>query len=69
MIGILDYGVGNVGAFLRIFHSQNINAIPVKVPRDFTKVDKVILPGRGHFLPCALGILETDGVMRGKTLL
>ena len=49
MIGILDYGVGNVGAFLRIFHNQNIKAIPIKVSKDFSKIDKLILPGVGSF--------------------
>ena len=49
MIGILDYGVGNVGAFLRIFHSQNIAAMPITDPADFEIVDKIILPGVGAF--------------------
>lgn len=49
MIGILDYGVGNVGAFLRIFHGLNIPAMPIKVSSDFRSVDKLILPGVGAF--------------------
>ncbi len=49
MIGILDYGIGNVGAFLRIFHSQNISSRPIKTPEDFCGVDKVVLPGVGAF--------------------
>ena len=49
MIGILDYGVGNVGAYLRIFLSQNIAVMPIRVVSDFKLVDKIILPGVGAF--------------------
>ena len=49
MIGVLDYGVGNVGAYLRIFHSQNISVMPVRSVNDFKLVDKIILPGVGAF--------------------
>lgn len=49
MIGILDYGVGNVGAYLRIFHSQNISVMPIRSVNDFKLVDKIILPGVGAF--------------------
>jgi len=49
VIGILDYGVGNVGAYLRIFHSQNISVMPIKLATDFELVDKIILPGVGAF--------------------
>jgi len=49
VIGILDYGVGNVGAYLRIFLSQNIAVMPIRVVSDFKLVDKIILPGVGAF--------------------
>jgi glutamine amidotransferase len=49
VIGILDYGVGNVGAFLRIYHSNNIKAMAVSSPNDFDLTDKIILPGVGAF--------------------
>ena len=49
MIGILDYGVGNVGAYLRIFHNQNIPVMPISSVSDFKVVDKIILPGVGAF--------------------
>ena len=49
MIGILDYGIGNVGAYLRIFHSQNISVMPIRSVQDFKLVDKIILPGVGTF--------------------
>ena len=49
MIGVLDYGVGNVGAYLKIFHGQNIPVMPIRSPNDFQLVDKIILPGVGSF--------------------
>ena len=64
MIGVLDYGVGNVGAFLRIFHGQNIPAMPIKVSSDFKSVDKLILPGVGAF-DSAMSHLNNSG-LRGE---
>jgi len=49
VIGVLDYGVGNVGAYLRIFHGQNIPVMPIRSASDFELVDKIILPGVGSF--------------------
>lgn len=49
MIGILDYGVGNIGAFLRIYHSNNIEATPIQSPSDFNRIEKIVLPGVGSF--------------------
>ena len=49
MIGVLDYGVGNVGAFLRIYHSNIMEATSVKSSKDFSKIDRIILPGVGSF--------------------
>ena len=61
MIGILDYGVGNVGAYLRIFYSQNISVIPIRSTNDFKLVDKIILPGVGSFDP-AMRKLNNSGL-------
>ena len=61
MIGILDYGVGNVGAFLRIFHSHNVDATPIQSNSDFNRIDKIILPGVGSF-DSAMGRLNKSGL-------
>ena len=61
MIGVLDYGVGNVGAFLRIFHNQNIPAIRVNSITSFNQVDKMVLPGVGAF-DSAIGKLNSSGM-------
>ena len=49
MIGVLNYGVGNVGAYLKIFHSQNIPVMTISSTNDFDLADKIILPGVGSF--------------------
>jgi len=61
MIGVLDYGVGNIGAFLRIYHSHNVDAKPVSVPDDFNHIDKIILPGVGSF-DSAMEALNKSGI-------
>ena len=59
MIGILDYGVGNIGAFIRIYHNHNIEAMPIKECDDFKHVKKIILPGVGSF-DSAMKICEVN---------
>ena len=49
MTGILNYGVGNILAFKRIFKRINCPAKIVDKPDDFTDTKKIILPGVGSF--------------------
>jgi glutamine amidotransferase len=49
MIGIIDYGLGNVRAFANVYKNLNLPAIIVKHPRELINVSKVILPGVGAF--------------------
>jgi len=49
MIGIVDYGLGNVLAFMNIYRRLNIPVKVVKTPGDFIEVTKLILPGVGSF--------------------
>ena len=49
MVTIIDYGVGNINAFLNIFKQLNIDANTATSVEDFVGVDKLILPGVGHF--------------------
>ena len=49
MRGVIDYGVGNVSAFLKIYKSLGIPAGRVLCPNDFNTCKKIILPGVGHF--------------------
>ena len=49
MIGILDYGAGNVQAFARIYNNLKIPNKLIKSIADFEGVEKLILPGVGSF--------------------
>jgi imidazole glycerol-phosphate synthase subunit HisH len=49
MIGVIDYGLGNVQAFLNVYKRLNIAAFSVSRPEQLITVTKVILPGVGAF--------------------
>ncbi|WP_420471664.1 imidazole glycerol phosphate synthase subunit HisH [Brevundimonas sp. FT23042] len=52
-VGVLDYGVGNLGSVCRAL--EQLNATPVLVDRavDMHLNDCLILPGVGNFIDCA----------------
>ncbi|MHB8108690.1 MAG: imidazole glycerol phosphate synthase subunit HisH [Syntrophorhabdaceae bacterium] len=49
MIGIVNYGLGNVHAFANIYKRLNIPAIIASSPDELHGVDRIILPGVGSF--------------------
>lgn len=49
MIGIVDYGLGNVRAFENIYRHLGIPAKPVRTAEQLVAVDRLILPGVGAF--------------------
>jgi imidazole glycerol-phosphate synthase subunit HisH len=49
MIGIIDYGSGNVQAIATIYKNLNIDYRIISDPDDLKKADKLILPGVGAF--------------------
>lgn len=49
MIGILDYGLGNVQAFDNIYRRLGIEACIVRGPQELSKATRIILPGVGAF--------------------
>lgn len=49
MIGVIDYGLGNVQAFLNIYQEFNIPAVRVKTRHELRGCDRLILPGVGSF--------------------
>ena len=61
MIGILDYGVGNVNAFLRTLYLNNVPAKVIASPDDYESVSKLILPGVGAF-DSAMNKLNSSGL-------
>ena len=63
MIAIVDYGLGNVQAFLNVYKRLNVPAKTATSPADLDGVPKVILPGVGAF-DHAMERLDASG-MRG----
>jgi glutamine amidotransferase len=49
MIAIVDYGLGNVQAFLNIYKQLNIPAFAAKNPCEVLRADHIIIPGVGSF--------------------
>ena len=49
MIGIIDYGSGNIQAIATIYKNLNIEYQVLNKPEDLKKADKLILPGVGAF--------------------
>ena len=49
MIGIVDYGVGNVLAFANMYKRLNISYRVITKAKDLEDVDQIILPGVGSF--------------------
>lgn len=48
-IGVIDYGLGNLGSILQSFTRIGIEARLLHHPREINFVDKLILPGVGNF--------------------
>ncbi len=48
MIGIIDYGVGNIFSVKKALESINVSCLIIKNPKDLENVQKIILPGVGH---------------------
>ena len=61
MIAIIDYGLGNVRAFVNVYHKLNIPAKIVSKAEDLKDVSKLILPGVGSF-DYAMQRLEKSGM-------
>ncbi|MDC0101066.1 imidazole glycerol phosphate synthase subunit HisH [Alphaproteobacteria bacterium] len=74
MIKIIDYGVGNIQAFLTLFKRIGILAERARSPKDLETASRLILPGVGHF-DHAMRRLNDSGmretldrkVLRGET--
>tara|TARA_B100000963_G_scaffold360897_1_gene393689 strand:+ start:6067 stop:6672 length:606 start_codon:yes stop_codon:yes gene_type:complete len=62
MIGIVDYGLGNIQAFLNIYKLLSIDVLKINSPEQFKNVDKIILPGVGSF-DWAMEKLYESGLM------
>ena len=61
MIHIVDYGLGNIGAFLTLYKRQDIPAVAVSTPDELAKADHILLPGVGSF-DHAMQLLNASGM-------
>ena len=61
MIAIVDYGLGNVQAFLNVYKRLNIEALAARTAEELWRATKLILPGVGHF-DHAMRRLESSGM-------
>ena len=60
MIGVVNYGAGNVHAILNQYDLLNIEHMIISNETDFKKVDKIILPGVGSFDYCKKKLYESN---------
>lgn len=49
MIGLLDYGLGNIQAFINVYQRLHIPVKIISSSNDMLGVTRLILPGVGHF--------------------
>jgi imidazole glycerol-phosphate synthase subunit HisH len=61
MIGIINYGLGNVKAFDNVYKKLSIPSRIVSSPDDLIGIDKLILPGVGAF-DHAMTMLNNSGL-------
>lgn len=61
MIKIIDYGLGNISAFLNMYKKLNIAASVAKRSEDLRQASKLILPGVGAF-DHAMELLDQSGM-------
>lgn len=52
-VGVIDYGVGNLGSVLRALEELRVAPVLVRRAVDLSSVDCLILPGVGNFADCA----------------
>lgn len=59
-VGVIDYGVGNLGSVLRAIEELRVTPVLVNRAMDMHAVDCLILPGVGNFADC-VQLLEKGG--------
>jgi glutamine amidotransferase len=61
MIKIIDYGLGNISAFLNVYKRLNIKASAARNVDELRDATKLILPGVGAF-DCAMDLIDKSGM-------
>ncbi len=52
IVGVIDYGVGNLGSVLRALEKLHVKPVRINHPDDMGSADCLILPGVGNFKDC-----------------
>lgn len=61
MISIVDYGLGNIGAFLNMYKRMNVPAAAVRTADALAEAERIVLPGVGAF-DHAMDLLNASGM-------
>jgi glutamine amidotransferase len=61
MIHIVDYGLGNIQAFMNMYKRLGIKMVRAKTAKDLSDAKKIILPGVGAF-DHAMELLDASGM-------
>jgi glutamine amidotransferase len=59
-VGVIDYGVGNLGSVLRALDQLGTSPLLLTQPSELARADRLLLPGVGNFADCA-GLLSQGG--------
>lgn len=68
MIHVIDYGLGNVQAFLTLYKRLGFGAVRAKTAADLAGADKIILPGVGAFDHAIESLKQTSMLPTLETL-
>ncbi|MEY4241847.1 MAG: hypothetical protein RJA14_1543 [Pseudomonadota bacterium] len=61
MITIVDYGLGNIGAFANLYKRVNVAAKVARTAEELADAERIILPGVGSF-DHAMDLLDASGM-------
>jgi len=59
MIGIVDYGIGNLRSVQKAFQHIGGEAVFVRTPEEIARVDALVLPGVGNFGDCVRSLAKS----------
>ena len=59
MIGIVNYGSGNIEAIANIYNRLNIKCKVINTPEELEGADRLILPGVGSFDECMKQLIDS----------
>lgn len=49
MIAVIDYGMGNIGSIINMFHKLGVEAVATHSVKEIQEAEKIVLPGVGAF--------------------